>query len=606
MSANARKGGRKLQAVHLGIDHGTTFTRARLLPKGKNSKPEVVSESVGARNEFDSKHRIRGSQTMPDFPAFCLPGKWGEEMPSSFEIQQSPNRVPLKLASLIFDDQNDIVTGKPRSTLLSLMPRQHENLITFKKGDADFDEKLKETWKAHFENIRDRVLSLCEECGYELASLTTTLPDWANDEKVDRIYDDIIHGVFGDHIPASQFFHVNEAQAMARCLIKEQLSRGNSQLAKLVGERSTLLVVDIGGTAMNACLVEVCRDEETILTTVELESFGCFGGSELWEMAIADALARQIPHAGDEVLSAYLSDFTDNKAVIQSPDDIIRLNYKGEVTELIQKDARLCFDQAFKKALDHLDNKLRHIFNRLAQASRLQDLAMVFTGGSFNTHCIYTHVSSLVRTLDPDGKSAPIFLNQLMHTHIPDPTGLIARGAVYAANTTKTVRHFMDGAAFGVQSCLTKDHLWVTDVPALVGNFAPDGLRGEYPGYKLRKREKLESIALKIVCDPLHGYDRFDDDTLSYLNCYDLYVVDEEETDTQGSYRWYLDSWASRGPIYGLTLIIEYVDGEWKDGTGQVGARKEWTIPLRYDIGTGCVLPDQPKVKETAWEVFYT
>lgn len=46
---------------------------------------------------------------------------------------------------------------------------------------------------------------------------------------------------------------------------------------------------------------------------------------------------------------------------------------------------------------------------------------MIFTGGSFNTHCIYTHVSSLVSTLDPDGKSAPIFLNQLKHTHIPDP-----------------------------------------------------------------------------------------------------------------------------------------------------------------------------------------
>lgn len=27
----------------------------------------------------------------------------------------------------------------------------------------------------------------------------------------------------------------------------------------------------------------------------------------------------------------------------------------------------------------------------------------------------------------------------------------------------------MDGAAFGVQSCLTKDRLWVNDVPALVG-----------------------------------------------------------------------------------------------------------------------------------------
>lgn len=66
-------------------------------------------------------------------------------------------------------------------------------------------------------------------------------------------------------------------------------------------------------------------------------------------MAIADALARQIPRVGDEVLSAYLSDFADNKAVIQSPDDTIRLNYKGEVTELIQKDARLCFDQAFRR-----------------------------------------------------------------------------------------------------------------------------------------------------------------------------------------------------------------------------------------------------------------
>lgn len=180
-------------------------------------------------------------------------------MPSSFEIQQSPNRVPLKLASLIFDDQNDIVTGKPRSTLLSLMPRQHENLMTFKKADAKFDEKLEETWKAHFENIKDRVLSYCEESGYELASLTTTLPDWANDEKVDRIYADIIHSVFGDNVPASQFFNVNEAQAMARCLIKEQLSRENSQLAKLVGERSTLLVVDIGGTAMVSIYSFLCQ-----------------------------------------------------------------------------------------------------------------------------------------------------------------------------------------------------------------------------------------------------------------------------------------------------------------------------------------------------------
>ncbi|KAL8382239.1 hypothetical protein RB595_006159 [Gaeumannomyces hyphopodioides] len=611
MSSRGRKRTRELQPVHLGIDHGTTFTRVRLLLKGQDTKPETVSESFGVRNEFDSRHRIRGSQTIPDFPAFCLPGHSGKETLPSFEIQQSPNRVPLKLASLILDDQDDTETGEPRHALLRLMPRHHQNLVRFKEKDPDnFNDRLMKTWTDHFEHIKSRVLSYCEENEYELTSITMTVLNWANDEKVDHIYSGIIHGVFDGHVSASQFFDVSEAQAMARSLIKEQLSRENSQLAKLVGQRNMLLVVDIGGTAMNGCLVEISRNKDTVLTAIELESFGCFGGSEMWEMAVAEALSKHDPRARDDnVLSAYLSDFADSKAVIQSPDATIRLNHKGDATELIPSEARSCFDKAFKKALVHLELRLREIVSRLAKVDCLQNLAMVFTGGTFNTHCIYMHVSSLVSALDPDGKTAPIFLNQLKNTHIVDPTGLIARGAVYAANTSMTVREFLkEGAAFGVQSCFTKNGLWCNEFPALTSGLVESGESGNYPGRKLGRGGRFEKIALKVVCDPLHGYGRHAVETLSYLNCYDVFVVDEEETQTPGSYRWYLSVWGGSGRdlACGLTLTIEYVQGEWKDGAEQRGFRKEWRIPLRYDIGTGCALPNEAKVEQGEWDLFYT
>ncbi|KAL8408333.1 hypothetical protein RB594_006944 [Gaeumannomyces avenae] len=611
MPPRGKKRARRLQPVHLGIDHGTTFTRVRLLLKGQDAKPEVVSECFGARNKFDSKHRVRGSQTIPDFPAFCLLGHSGEESISSFEIQQSPNRVPLKLASLILDEQEDTDTGEPRHTLLRLMPRYHENLVRFKEKDPNnFNSKLMKIWIAHFEHIKGRILSYCEMKDYELTSITMTVPNWANDERVDHIYSGIIQGVFDGHVCASQFFDVSEAQAMARSLVKEQLSHENSELAKLVGPRNMLLVVDIGGTAMNGCLVEISRDEDTVLTAIELESFGCFGGSELWEMAVAEALRKHDPRASDDnVLGSYLNDFADIKAMVQSPDATIRLNHQGDATELIPREARRCFDKAFKRALDDLESRLRPIVSRLAKVNSLQNLAMVFTGGTFNTHCIYTHVSSLVSTLDPDGKTAPIFLNQLEGLHIEDPTGLIARGAVYAANTSTTVKEWLkEGAAFGVQSCFTKNGLWCNAFPALTIGLVESGKGGSYPGRKMGKGNRFEKIALKVVCDPLHGKRRGADEMLSYLNCYDVFVVDDEETQTPGSYRWYLSVWgrSGRDQACGLTLTIEHVQGEWKDGAKQSGVRKEWRIPLRYDIGTGCALPDEANVEQGEWELFYT
>ncbi|KAL8347895.1 hypothetical protein RB601_002818 [Gaeumannomyces tritici] len=367
------------------------------------------------------------------------------------------------------------------------MPRYHENLVRFKEKDPNnFNFKLMKIWIAHFEHIKGRILSYCEMKDYELTSITMTVPNWANDERVDHIYSGIIQGVFDGHVCASQFFDVSEAQAMARSLVKEQLSHENSELAKLVGQRNMLLVVDIGGTAMLA--------------------LGCFGGSELWEMAVAEALRKHDPRASDDnVLGSYLSDFADIKAMVQSPDATIRLNHQGDATELIPREARRCFDKAFKRALDDLESRLRPIVARLAK--------------------------------------------------------LVERG---------------------------------------------EG--GSYPGRKMGKGNRFEKIALKVVCDRLHGKRRGTDEMLSYLNCYDVFVVDNEETQTPGSYRWYLSVWgrSGRDQACGLTLTIEHVQGEWKDGAEQSGARKEWRIPLRYDIGTGCALPDEANIEQGEWELFYT
>ncbi|TLD08529.1 uncharacterized protein PgNI_07226 [Pyricularia grisea] len=591
----------ELKPIHIGIDHGTTYTRVRVYSPDwpKEMRADIVKESHKQTAKLDAKFGVESRyDTFPDFPAFICP----ERNPplSGFEAELQADRIPLKTAALLLDQTKDIDTNKPRQSLLEKIPCG-KHLLTH-KHEEKFHKLIKSLWKEHFVNIRKRVDVYCE-FKYRPISLTLSMPNWMNDEKVDKIYESIIANVFGDIIPESAIDFIGEAQGMVRCIHKEFIQE-TSRLSVEIGNRHHILVIDIGGSAMNGTLCQIARDDsnasaEAITHCVEVDSFGCPGGSELWHMQIGDVIATKEGYdATSEELQILMKRFRQLQGSYQDPSKAILVDVNNRNYHLSNKQAKDSWNKSFQDAIEMIKRRVDEAVERVGD----EDLMVIFSGGSLKLVYLQNLIEGYMK--QKHTKVPLNFIQTRDDVTIADNTGLIARGCTYARTFKRPVLEVLDRMALGVQAGSPikqggNEWHWLGNVKLLHHKNLATGITGSCI---LNKRTAIKKIGLKIIADPLFQSLRASNKKLNFQDCYDLYSVPTSDLETPGEYTFKISrippSFINERHKLKLDLECTYQD---KAQGIEMRKTKSFTLPLYFHIGTCCVLPKEDEVEISEW-----
>ncbi|TLD24248.1 hypothetical protein PspLS_06309 [Pyricularia sp. CBS 133598] len=587
-------GKKQLKPIHIGIDHGTTYTRVRVYSPDwpKEMRADVVSESHKNTAKLDAIYGVESRyDTFPDFPAFISP----ERSPplSGFTAELQADRIPLKTAAFLLDQTKDVDTNKPRQSLLEKIPCGKQLLKH--KHEEKFHKLIKGLWKEHFVNIRKRIDVYCA-FKYHPISLTLSMPNWMNDEKVDKIYESIIADVFGDIMEAKVIDFIGEAQGMVRCIHKEFIQE-TSRLAVEIGNRHHILVIDIGGSAMNGTLCQIARDDsshsaDAITHCVEVDSFGCPGGSELWHMQIGDVIANKEGYnAASEDLQKLMQRFRQLQASYEDPSKAILVDVNDRNYHLSNRQAKESWNKSFKDSIDMIERRVDEAVKRVGHA----DLMVIFSGGSLKLEYLQTLIRDYIKKKHP--KVPMNFIQTRDDVTIADNTGLIARGCAYARAFKRPVLEVLDRMALGVQAGSpikqgSSEWHWL-------GNNLSPGVSGSCT---LNKRTAIKKIGLKIIADPLFQSLRAGDKKLNFQNCYDLYAVPAADLETPGEYTFKISriehSFIDERHKLKLDLECTYLD---KAQGIEMRKARSYTLPLYFHIGTCCLLPKEDEVEISDW-----
>ncbi|TLS27589.1 hypothetical protein PpBr36_04167 [Pyricularia pennisetigena] len=588
----------KLKPIHIGIDHGTTYTRVRVYSPNwsKEMRADIVKESHMHTAELDATHGVESHyDTFPDFPAFICPER--DPPLSGFAAERKPDRIPLKTAALLLDQSKDVDTNKPRQSLLKKIPCGRHLLKH--KHEEKFHRLIERLWKEHFLNIRKRIDVYCD-FKYSPVSLTLSMPNWMNDERVDKIYESIIADVFSDIIPASGIEFIGEAQGMVRCIHKEFIEE-KSRLSVEIGNRHHILVIDIGGSAMNGALCQIARDDsnaDAITHCVEVDSFGCPGGSELWHMQIGDVIAsKEGYNVASEDLQKLMQRFRQLQGSYEDPSKAILVDVNDRNYHLSNTQAKESWRKSFKDPIEMIERKVDEAVERVGDA----DLMVIFSGGSLKLAYLQNLIRGYMKNNHPN---VPLnFIQTRDDVTIADNTGLIARGCAYARTFKRPVLEVLDRMALGVQDGSPIKHgsnewHWLGDVKVL-HHKATAGVTGSCT---LNRRTAIKKIGLRIIADPQFQSLRAGDEVLNFQNCYDLYSVPASDLETPGEYTFQVSRIA---PLliderHKLKLDLECVYLDKGQGIAMRKTRS-YMLPLYFHIGTCCVLPKEDEVEISDW-----
>ncbi|KAI6307585.1 hypothetical protein MCOR34_007542 [Pyricularia oryzae] len=585
---------KELKPIHIGIDHGTTYTRVRVYSQDwpKEMRADVVKESHKQTAKLDATYGVESRyDTFPDFPAFICPER--DPPLSGFDAELQADRIPLKTAALLLDQTRDVDTNKPRQSLLEKIPCGKQLLKH--KYEEKFHKLIERLWKEHFINIRKRIDVHCE-FKYRPISLTLSMPNWMNDEKVDKIYESIIADVFGDIIPVTAIDFIGEAQGMVRCIHKEFIQE-TSRLSVEIGNRHHILVIDIGGSAMNGTLCQIARDDssdsaDAITHCVEVDSFGCPGGSELWHMQIGDVIANKEGYnAASEELQKLMQRFRQLQGSYKDPSKAILVDVNDRNYHLSNKQAKESWSKSFKDATDMIERKVDEAVERVGGA----DLMIIFSGGSLKLGYLQNLIKGYMKENYP---KVPLnFIQTRDDVDIADNTGLIARGCAYARAFKRPVLEVLDRMALGVQAGSpikqgSNEWHWLGDTLAT-------GVTGSCT---LNRRTAIKKIGLKIIADPLFQSLRAGDKKLNFQNCYDLYSVPASDLETPGEYTFKISRVAHSLLDERHKLKLD-LDCTYLDNSQGIEMRKSrsYTLPLYFHIGTCCVLPKEDEIEMSGW-----
>ncbi|KAL8369753.1 hypothetical protein RB595_000204 [Gaeumannomyces hyphopodioides] len=451
-----------LTPVYLGIDHGTTATRVRVLVAGvEGSVPVSIVEAYSSAVEIGRQIGPGGFDNDVEFPGsfvWELGGNTNLNM-NPFQARRAPNRMPLKWILII-------LAGDIDAALLEQLEQLPGGQTLFNIRDEVMNDpvkfaQLEQVWIDHFMRIKTEVDEYCELMECSVTQVILSIAHWGHTDGIQRVYDGLIRRVFTD-LPESAFHYTGEANSVARCIIEEDMKLRRSELSKIAGDRRAFLFFDLGGSSLGGSLILLHRVENKTgngdgpparrnepPAMLEIRDSGCFGGGEVWEWAIIENASKdRNRHWTYDQLTKYLQNFREQKGRLDNPlDRGIGISDGGETHEVSAGESRKCYGQAFQKIITLIQSEIEATIRELGGPDKF---ILIFTGGS----CLGAHMIKFLRTYAESMKVDALFhgTGDVCKGN-SDRTGMIARGNCYAMLRAISLGEFLNrGATFGIQT----------------------------------------------------------------------------------------------------------------------------------------------------------
>ncbi|KAL8369754.1 hypothetical protein RB595_000204 [Gaeumannomyces hyphopodioides] len=600
-----------LTPVYLGIDHGTTATRVRVLVAGvEGSVPVSIVEAYSSAVEIGRQIGPGGFDNDVEFPGsfvWELGGNTNLNM-NPFQARRAPNRMPLKWILII-------LAGDIDAALLEQLEQLPGGQTLFNIRDEVMNDpvkfaQLEQVWIDHFMRIKTEVDEYCELMECSVTQVILSIAHWGHTDGIQRVYDGLIRRVFTD-LPESAFHYTGEANSVARCIIEEDMKLRRSELSKIAGDRRAFLFFDLGGSSLGGSLILLHRVENKTgngdgpparrnepPAMLEIRDSGCFGGGEVWEWAIIENASKdRNRHWTYDQLTKYLQNFREQKGRLDNPlDRGIGISDGGETHEVSAGESRKCYGQAFQKIITLIQSEIEATIRELGGPDKF---ILIFTGGS----CLGAHMIKFLRTYAESMKVDALFhgTGDVCKGN-SDRTGMIARGNCYAMLRAISLGEFLNrGATFGIQTGdgVSKRCEFIMPL-AGSGAVAEADMKCHVKLAQLNDAQDA-TIPMWLVCDAFFGASSDHEKQMGYNNCYDVCKL--RGASKPGSY------------VYTM-LIIKHIKREGTDTTEQASivVRCKFTpaapsrrknpavdlapeiIPIHYHVGSGCALLDEDKL----------
>ncbi|KAI0817691.1 hypothetical protein GGR55DRAFT_673521 [Xylaria sp. FL0064] len=579
---SAQKQPKSPEKAFLGIDLGTTSSRATLLAPSIPFDGHIVNTSSASGN---------GRFNEGEYSSTIYPIDGDEPI---YEGNTARPGRPSLSAKLSFPS---LAMGASESNLYQEgyeLVLRHLAML----NDDDVRERARRGIEDLLSVIARDVGRQCQmiKPEVEITAIALAIPaHWTLE--FEELYKEMIQKAFDKY--KVDIFFLTEAEALGHFLYHKRRLEAERDKGNIV------LIMDFGGHNTNGCLIDVAgksngKDDSQHIGfyhVTKAEDAG--GGSEQWEHYIAEECIQVMkdqgfiqPHQNvtPRQRQLLLDDFNRFKKDCEDTDadfEFRCLTTKGRTQTLSLSADRVA--AAHKEAFEFALQKANDMIKQAAELSD-KNAHIIFTGGSARSkftrqklekYCKDHGMSNGVRFIADEGLN---YLNMR-----------IASGAAYAIAYRLSVQEFIDrGAAFGMQvreigprTPNPKEEPWNDEADLLFS-------RGE-PVYDAPTFSTHGRSEFRIICDPF--FKNSDEKVLIHTGCYN-----------------FLDFGKLRRGKWSFSISIEDIDGVMtftltgygKDHLlGRVILEKSWQFPMYMNIGANTAHLGKPyQTPEVIFEEF--